>query len=74
METRTKKELLYRLLAIGLGALGGFLYWKYVGCAGGQCPITSSPWLSTLWGAALGSFLPGLLRGGCCGSNGCNLN
>lgn len=26
-----------------LGALGGYLYWRFVGCATGTCPITSSP-------------------------------
>ena len=42
-----------RLTFIGLviGAVGGFLYWKYVGCTSGTCPITSSPVNSTLWGA-----------------------
>jgi len=37
-----------------LGALAGFLYWKFVGCTSGTCPITSSPFMSTLWGILLG--------------------
>jgi phosphate/sulfate permease len=36
------------------GAIGGFLYWKYVGCQSGTCPIKSVWFLSTLWGLALG--------------------
>lgn len=40
-------------IGIALGALGGFLYWKYVGCVDGTCPITSSPVYSSLWGAAV---------------------
>lgn len=40
-----------------IGAVGGFLYWRYVGCAGGACPITSSPVMSTLWGALMGGLL-----------------
>jgi len=36
------------------GALGGFLYWKFVGCLSGTCPIKSVWYLSTLWGTAFG--------------------
>ena len=42
------------LLGAALGALGGYLYWYFVGCADGTCPITSSPLNSTLWGAVMG--------------------
>ncbi len=41
-----------------IGALGGFLYWKFVGCNSGTCPIKSVWYWSTLWGAAVG-FLAG---------------
>lgn len=44
-------------IGIALGALGGFLYWKYVGCIDGTCPITSSPVYSSLWGAAVVGLL-----------------
>ena len=49
----------YRLAVIGMavGAVGGFLYWKFVGCSSGTCPITSSPLMSTLWGALMGGLL-----------------
>lgn len=36
------------------GAIGGFLYWKFVGCISGTCPIKSVWYLSTLWGLAFG--------------------
>ena len=35
------------------GAAFGFLYWKFVGCASGNCAITSSPINSTLYGALM---------------------
>lgn len=49
----------YGLLALGLlaGAAGGYLYWRYVGCSTGSCPIAASPWGSTVWGAAIGGLL-----------------
>lgn len=37
-----------------IGAIGGFLYWKFVGCLSGTCPIQSVWYWSTLWGAAAG--------------------
>ncbi len=45
------------LTGIALGTLGGFLYWKFVGCTTGTCPITSSPVNSALWGAVMGGLL-----------------
>ena len=42
-----------------LGAVTGFLYWKYWGCVDG-CAITSSPRNSTIYFAILGAMLFGL--------------
>ncbi len=36
------------------GSAGGFLYWKFIGCTTGTCPIKSVWYLSTLWGMAFG--------------------
>lgn len=49
----------HRLTTLGIivGSVGGFLYWRFVGCTSGTCPITSSPLMSTLWGAILGGLL-----------------
>jgi hypothetical protein len=52
-----RKNLLLIIFTVA-GALGGFLYWKFVGCASGTCPIKSVWYLSTLYGALLG-FLTG---------------
>ena len=48
---------------IAVGALGGFLYWWFVGCTSGTCPITSSPWMSTLWGALMGYLVSQMFVG-----------
>jgi hypothetical protein len=37
-----------------VGGAGGYLYWLNVGCTTGACPITSSPVMSAVWGAAMG--------------------
>lgn len=49
----------YWLVALGIavGAIGGYMYWLFVGCNSGTCPITSSPINSSLWGATMGGLL-----------------
>lgn len=49
------------ILAISLGASLGFLYWKFIGCAGGSCAITSNKFGSMAMGALLGLMLAGNL-------------
>jgi hypothetical protein len=44
-------------IGIAIGALGGYLYYQYVGCSSGTCPITSKPLNSTAYGALLGGLL-----------------
>ena len=53
------KNKLYFLRAV-IGALAGFLYWKYVGCLTGTCSITANPLNSTIYFAIFGSILFGL--------------
>ncbi len=40
-----------------IGSIAGFSYYHFVGCASGTCAITGSPYMSTIWGAAMGYFL-----------------
>jgi hypothetical protein len=51
------------LLVIGsftlLGVIGGYAYYALVGCnLEGGCAIRSNPYLSMLWGGAMGYLLP----------------
>lgn len=56
MKTFLKKNIL-TIIGIPLGALAGFLYWKFVGCNSGTCAITLNPMNSTLYGAVMGGLL-----------------
>ncbi len=53
MKAFLKKNTLQFVLAL-IGGLGGFLYWKFVGCESGTCAIKSVWYWSTLWGAVVG--------------------
>ena len=49
-----RKSLYFHIAFIVLGGLSGYLYWYYIGCRSGSCPITSK-WLNTtLYGGVLG--------------------
>jgi len=45
------------LIGILVGAIGGYAYYHFVGCASGTCAITSKPLNSTMYGAVLGGLL-----------------
>jgi len=53
------KILKYKLAIIGIiiGSVGGYLYYHFIGCVTGSCPITSQPVNSTLYGALMGGLL-----------------
>ncbi|MFA5405089.1 MAG: hypothetical protein WC358_09160 [Ignavibacteria bacterium] len=44
-----------------IGGLGGFLYWKFVGCATGTCPLTSNWMIMTGYGILIGYFLSDII-------------
>lgn len=46
----------FTLVGLAMGALGGYAYYYFVGCASGTCAITSNPLNSTLYGAMLGGL------------------
>lgn len=48
------------ILFVAGGALTGLAYQKVIGCRTGTCPITSNPYISTLYGAVMGYFVSGL--------------
>ena len=60
MERIIKNKL--TIAGVLLGALGGYLYYVFVGCASGTCVITSSPTISTLYGAFMGGLLFSMLE------------
>jgi hypothetical protein len=56
-----QSNILY-LIGAFIGAISGFLYWKFVGCISGTCSITSSPINSTLYFALMGTLVFGSFK------------
>lgn len=52
-----KKGKIITAIGVVVGAIGGYLYYFYIGCASGTCAITSRPLNSTLYGALVGGLL-----------------
>lgn len=55
-----RKKMIRIVIGVSIGAILGFGYYKFVGCASGTCPITSNPWISTLYGAVMGALVAGV--------------
>lgn len=45
------------ILSTVIGGIGGWLYYRYVGCLTGTCPIASNPYLMPVYGSAIGFLL-----------------
>lgn len=46
-----------KIIGVIVGTIGGYLYYYFVGCVSGTCPITSNPYRMMIYGAVLGLLL-----------------
>ena len=61
MKEFIKKNRL-KIIGIAVGAIGGYAYYHFVGCASGTCPITSNPYITVAYGALMGYLLLDMFR------------
>jgi phage shock protein E len=50
------------LMGVLLGAVAGYAYYHFVGCASGTCAITSKPLNSTLYGGLMGGLFLNIFK------------
>ena len=62
MKSPNKAMILRVLIGVIMGGGLGFAYYKFVGCSSGTCPLTSSPFISTLYGMIVGALVAGSLH------------
>ncbi len=56
------KKYLIQIIVTLVGAVGGFLYYYFIGCSSGSCPITSNPYISIVWGGVMGYLLSDIFK------------
>ena len=62
--TRLKKGKMPYLIAFTIaGGLAGFLYWKFIGCNTGTCPIKSVWYYTVLYGLIIGYLAGDIISG-----------
>ena len=54
--------MLHLGLSIAIGGALGYGYYRFVGCRSGTCPISSNPYVSTLYGALMGFLMSGAVK------------
>jgi xanthosine utilization system XapX-like protein len=52
-----KRKLRITIFSIVVGLIGGYAYWKFIGCTSGTCPLTSNWYNSTLIGGVFGYLI-----------------
>ena len=53
-----KKFIIVILVGGGLG----YAYYRFIGCSSGTCPLTSNPYISTVYGMVVGALAAITLR------------
>ncbi len=53
----TRKKSLRVLAGVVAGGIAGFLYWQFIGCNAGSCPLTSNPYNTVMLFAATGGLM-----------------
>ncbi|MDL2214691.1 DUF4735 domain-containing protein [Dysgonomonas sp. OttesenSCG-928-M03] len=51
------KQYWMHITGAATGALGGYLYWHYVGCLSGTCSLKSTPTVSVILGLTIGLYI-----------------
>lgn len=53
----TSRKFWKSAIALIIGGIAGFMYYYFIGCKSGSCPITSNSYISIIWGGLLGLFM-----------------
>jgi hypothetical protein len=57
------KTYILTIILTVIGLIGGFMYWKFIGCASGTCAIKSNMLLMTVYGGLIGGLFGNIFNG-----------
>lgn len=57
------KTYILTIILTVVGLVGGFMYWKFIGCASGTCAIKSNMLLMTVYGGLIGGLFGNIFNG-----------
>jgi ABC-type cobalt transport system substrate-binding protein len=60
---KPKNKIIFTILSSVLGAIGGYLYFYFIGCTTGACPLRANPFYNILMGALIGYLLIDIIIG-----------
>jgi hypothetical protein len=55
-----KRVILPYLIGAAAGAALGFLYYRFIGCRTGACPLTSTLYGTLIYGGVIGTLVAGI--------------
>ena len=58
-----QKENLILIILTLTGIIGGYIYWRTVGCISGTCPIFSRWYLTMIYGGFMGYLIGDIIKG-----------
>jgi hypothetical protein len=50
------------IVGVVIGGALGFANYRFIGCTTGACPLTSNPWISTLYGMLVGGMIGSVFK------------
>jgi hypothetical protein len=59
---KTLTKYRFKILFVVLGAIAGYLYWRFVGCISGTCPIISNWYTIVPYGMLLGWLISEMVK------------
>lgn len=56
------KTMVAMIIGAVIGGALGYANYRFIGCKTGACPLSASPWVSTLYGMVVGGMIGSVFK------------